>query len=535
MLTEKEVEYAGAWRPYSCPSPGMELLVCRNPKEPFWILWRLARHDVASLGVSVEKYDGQWMAWWRRKTRPLPPPIVTPGDWVDDLGPQVSKELQELLLPWQPPIVAQLAATLSRWGGALDASGTGVGKTTAALAASRTLGFKHTVIICPVSVVPNWKDWGRRFGVDVMPIGYEKVVRGTGNVPWLQRYGDRFSWTVPRKREVLLVFDEAHRIGGLDTLISKVARSAHQAGVPVLALSATLADNPMRMSAIGLILGMFPHDGFWKWAAANGCAEGKYGWDFSGSTAVLADIHRHIFGCGLGVRLSPEDIPGFPSLQITVRKIQVANPNKIRKAIARMGELARESGRLGRDASRGGEYVQLARIIELEKLPAVVEMADDAADEGNCAIVFTHFRESAEAAAEALSCRLIIGAQSQADRQEILKDLRENRLKRLVATEGCGSEAVDMDDQIGNLPRKGITNPSGSSRLLRQTCGRIRRAQSKSKALLDIVIAADTPEEEMAEKLAQKLSQMDALLDGDLLPFSSDDAAALAALAEESQ
>ena len=518
------LNYLADWKPTGPVGPdGLEPVECVNPKEAFWSAWKVGRDILRGQGMSVtkERETDQWVATWRRHPpdhSPIPPP---PKPSIS-IHPSIAKQL----LPWQPPIVRYHAASLIKCRAALDASDTGVGKTTASLAAHASIGIRHVVALVPISVIPDWEMWIKRFGMTGTVINYEKAARS--GIPGILRKGPTgFAWNV--KPSMGVIFDEGHRIGGIDTLSSKLARQAHRQGMVCSVLSATIADSPMRMSALGEMLGLFTPGGFWGWAIAHGCRQGRFGWEFSGSQDATRAIGRSMLECGKAVKLTPRDIPGFPEAMVGTVILTVTKPGEIDDRLAKIAKLIRQ-----RSQKANEEIIKLRREVEMQKLPAAVEVIKDQYEEGNSCILFVHHREAALTAANMLGCPLIIGDQKPEERQHVLKEFSENRNRQLVATDGAGGEGINLQDKHGDFPRYTMYLPSGSSRHARQVVGRTRRAGSKSKANIRFGVAAGTVEIGMVARLAEKINRVDALTDADFSPFGAADAAALAELVEQS-
>jgi superfamily II DNA or RNA helicase len=197
-------------------------------------------------------------------------------------------------LPWQPPHIAALLAALQKYGSVLDASDTGTGKTFCILIICRILGITP-LVVGPKAARAGWEDAGKILGVEFEYINYEKcrprLVKQTEEeftangfnekreseytieVPWGK--GSFVKW---RNSYEMVIFDEAHRLGGTTSLNSKLGIAAKRQAKYVVALSATAADDPRQMKALGYILGIHGLNTIkcetklnWKLAAAPRC------------------------------------------------------------------------------------------------------------------------------------------------------------------------------------------------------------------------------------------------------------------------
>ena len=80
----------------------------------------------------------------------------------------------------------------------------------------------------------------------------------------------------------------------------------------------------------------------------------------------------------------------------------------------------------------------------------------------------------------------------------------------------CSSRGagISLHDLNGKYPRMALISPSYSAIILKQCLGRVHRDGSKTKALQRIVFVANTVEEEVCEKVKNKLHNLDLINDG---------------------
>jgi superfamily II DNA or RNA helicase len=241
---------------------GCRRLLHMEPGDAFWGLWSDCKDDLKRMGLSPRK-DGKWTVnWWMRLE-----------DWYaltacNGKRPRVSRKG---LLPYQPAHVADLVASIKQFGGALDGSDLGTGKTSCALAVARELQ-KPVFVVCPAKSPINWRYWSERMGVPLIgAAGYERLK--TGNTEYLERTDETvrkkgkdvretsYRWAL--EENALIVFDEVHRCGGRDTLESKLLLQAARQGHARLGLSGTVMDTPMRARALGPAFGLFEDGDFY--------------------------------------------------------------------------------------------------------------------------------------------------------------------------------------------------------------------------------------------------------------------------------
>src|SRR6478752_2429602 len=141
---------------------------------------------------------------------------------------------------YQVPAIDQHAKILQRFGSSLDSGDTGVGKTYIAIFTAKKLGWP-VAIIAPKSTLSTWKEVCELVGVRYIFI--ENIER----IAARKQYVDaKHKWNLPER--CLLIFDEVHRFSGDKSRNAKLLASAPK---PLLMLSATVADSPLKLRAIG--------------------------------------------------------------------------------------------------------------------------------------------------------------------------------------------------------------------------------------------------------------------------------------------
>jgi hypothetical protein len=86
----------------------------------------------------------------------------------------------------------------------------------------------------------------------------------------------RANWNLPAG--TLLICDEAHRCAGDDSLNSRMLAAVRRYGIPTICLSATAAESPLKLKALGYVLRL--HDGgesYWKFLRDHGCVKTVWG------------------------------------------------------------------------------------------------------------------------------------------------------------------------------------------------------------------------------------------------------------------
>lgn len=458
----------------------------------------------------------------------------------------------------------------------LDGSDCGVGKTYHAAAVIRELGWP-TLVLAPQISLTAWRRVGAAMGVEFDCLNPEAVRTGkTSFGQWenprpaglspaeywcsccqLQvildaprpcphhpggihcvvvkkkshDYG-KFRWHAGIK---LLAVDEVHRFGALDSLNADMLIAAKRQGIPVLAMSATVADSPLNLRALGYVLDLHKlvdrrgddGDGFYRFAFRMGCKKHPFGGLYFGGDdqdrrAKMAALHAEIFP-SRGVRVRIADLgEQFPAVQITSELFDLKSAGRLEVLYAEMNEALTElrGAQLG-DANAEHPLTKLLRArqeVEVLKVPLFEELAKQGVEGGNSVAIFVSFKATVDELCKRLgtSCR-IVGGQSATERDAAIDGFQADKERIIVANTDAGGVSVSLHDVNGKFPRLGLVSPTFSSTKLRQVFGRLRRAGGCSKALYRLVLAAGTCEEKIHRAVSVKLDRLDALNDCDLM------------------
>lgn len=425
---------------------------------------------------------------------------------------------------YQNGIVSHHVQSIIAYESALDGSCTGAGKTYIAAKVAKELGM-DPIVICPKAVLPAWAQAFRDVGVQGSGTNYEKLTRGKEH-PWGEwrdaksnsKRTKRFVWDLPGNN--LIIFDEAHRCKGKNTLNGLLLYAATVQRIPRLMLSATAVSSPLDMKWIGSALGLFPVKNWWTWCCARGLRKSHFGhWEFDPKTAAgkkgLKRMHDEIFGAGRGARLTSEDIPGLPEVN-NIASIHafddvIENDQALQRRIRLLQEMAEVAETTLEMILRELQAVELAKVTGLH------EMTNDALREGHSVVIFVRFRDTLLALAERLRTKSIIaGGQSAEERAQVIEEFQADRQRVIVSMIQAGGCGISLHDTHGNYPRLSLICPPYSAVDLRQCMGRIHRAGSKSRATNRIVFAAGTQEQRAYEIVREKLNSIDQINDGDL-------------------
>jgi superfamily II DNA or RNA helicase len=416
------------------------------------------------------------------------------------------------LLKWQVEPMTRLVEILKTNLSAVDSSSTGVGKTYTACSVAKNLGLALGVI-CPKAVIPSWHDASKHIGTEIkFVVNYEglKFSAGEKYIVWTPMGYP--VWKISERDPVLLVFDEAHRCK--DHNLSKNALmliSAVSQKIRHLLVSATLADSPLHMRAVGYSLGLHNGRNFQEWIRSLGCwKDSNNRWHFTGGENSMKRIRSSIFPAR-GVRIRADDLgKDFPTTLITAEVIEASGADKIYESLQKRLEKVQEQTESYHKTVLT-EVLGARRRVELLKVPSMVSLAKDAIEQDNSVAIFVCFNETVEALKEALKCPTITGDTPQNERNRIMKVFRADRIPAVVLNISAGGVGISLH---GARQRLSLISPSWSAIDLIQTIGRVRRAGG-SHSVQKILFANGSVEESVCARVRSKVGCIETLNDGD--------------------
>lgn len=489
--------------------------------------------------------------------------------------------MQNLLRPHQIEPVRQLLGILKKENSAVDLSDTGTGKTYVASAVAIQLGLP-TLVIAPKIALTAWHRAAEHFGDSFSVINYEKL--RTGRTPFgswdnqqqvergrltyfvcqcCQQVVDPASPDMPacythpigihcvveKKKPInygnftfspaikLLIFDEAHRCGGLGSLNSEMLIAAKRQNIKTLALTATAACNPLQMSALGYLLdlhGLKQDDynrqlpRFYRWIGRYKCRPDPrfrgYKWfaNRDEQREIMAAIRDQIIPAR-GVRVRTTDIPGFPKRHVLAELYDVENVQEIDSLYAQMSEALAELKKIQlEDKAPDHPLTKILRArqrLEILKVPLAVELCEDFKSKGYSVALFVNFKATITELEKRLDCSDIVdGEHTGARRQSSIDRFQTNETNQIILNNEAGGISVSLHDTDGNFPRIGLVFPMYSAVTFQQVIGRLPRDGGKSDAQYRVILAAGTVEVRMKRALDAKSDNLAALNDGDLSP-----------------
>jgi hypothetical protein len=429
---------------------------------------------------------------------------------------------------WQEPAIEHLKECWKKHPYILAADDTGTGKTYMALFIAKAFDVTPFVI-APKAVHSAWGEAAGDVGVPIAKVINIEKLR-TGNTPYLQKLekeGTFWKWTLPEGMPIII--DEVHKCGGIGTQNAHILLALKRQRIPALMMSATVADNPMRLWAIGYLLGLHTVVNFTNWAKRYGCSRNPYSRkptalifypNSSVSRRKLVELHHIIFP-EYGGRLRIAELEDFPENTVLAEAFDLPETEAAEEAEEAFEELENsEEG--ASDENPLTVSLRARQASELAKMPIFADLTAESLEEGNHVVCFLNFTESLEALGDQLRKKKIeyeVIAGNDKDRDGVIKNFQENKTPVLLVMIQAGGVGISLHDLHGT-PRTSLISPPYSTVELKQALGRIHRAGAKSKAVQRIIFAAGTIEESVCRKLKNKLRNLDALLDGPILSTS---------------
>lgn len=412
------------------------------------------------------------------------------------------------LLPWQEPIAARGLETFQQRQLLVNAMPTGTGKTYITSWMLQKLGGRP-FIICPKSVIRAWELVLKGFSVTPEAVvNWEKL-----------RNRDTKWWKDSERRWLLdpanpVVVDEVHQgCSGVNTL-SGWMLAMMKGKYPLILQSATIADNPLKMRSIGYLMDLhsFRIGDFYNWCLRNGCFRNHFlndriMFDYGprGRTAMAA-LHSQL--APFMIRESLENIPGFPENQVSVELHEL--DDKYERELTEIYGEMEHSGHPLVEQLRNHQRAELCKVCLLKDL--VVEELE----EGNSVVVFVNFLHTIELLREKLRpTEVVVISGKEDNRDEAIRRFQDNEVHVCIATIQAGGVGISLHDEKQVRRRVSIINPSFSAVSVTQALGRIHRAGG-TKVIQRFILAANTLEERVYNRVQAKMQNINLLNDGDL-------------------
>ena len=408
------------------------------------------------------------------------------------------------LYPVQVEHGNRLAYSLESYRHALDASKTGCGKTLVGAELSAVWG-KPTLVVCPKIMIPTWEEELRVRGAKATGvINYEKL--RTSKTPYGRFTNSKlWEWSIPK--DSLIIWDEVQKTKTWNSLNAKMLIAAKPHAN--LLASATCAKGPTDMRATGYILGLHNLRDYWAWCKKNGCVVNAWGaLEFEGGPAEIDKIHRYIFP-EHGSRLTHADMADhFKETQIITTPLDFGSKIKgIYKRMERELKILQTTALSDNPgASALTEILRARQMVELLKIPDIVEMTQDFLEEGCSVALFLNFTATIQGLAERIPGAVTLyGEMKDCAKQAAISAFQSNSARVIICNIACGGVGLSLHDLYGTFPRRSITSPSFNEMDIIQVLGRIHRAGGMTPSQQHVLFAKDTIEETVKQRLDDKM------------------------------
>jgi len=529
-MSIQSVLHASAWsHPVQINTKRGTRLIKKCPIEKeFWDIYRedkeLCKKIMADAGISLGKFRDNWeLSWWSDEELKFRPIIGSDTEEIIEPEEEIILPLlihDSVLFEYQKTSVQLGVRSIQKYNRVLLGHSTGVGKTFCALGIARELG-KRVAVVCPKPITTDWHRAAKIMGVETFEVcGWEWVKTGKSKIgSWATEEKSLFDFALPE--DVILVFDEVHRGKAAGTSQNAfLVRDSVTQDIQSIALSATIADDPTKLWALGQYLGL--HEGgkdYYRFLSKNGCSKTRFGFQYRGSNQILKRLHHDIYP-ERGNRLRHSDLGDqFPETLIKARAFDMDSAKAIASEYEELqGRI--EELRMSENFSANvlAEQTRARQRIELHKAPAVCAMVRDLLEEGNSVFISVNYTETRKFIEQELKTTCsIYGGQSEMERRGNIDSFQRDQSHVIVGITQACREGLNLHDVTGKRPRVALIMPTPSAYDLKQVLGRVHRAGGKSKSVQYIVYAAGVfIEENICEKLDGKLKRMDLLADGEV-------------------
>jgi len=419
------------------------------------------------------------------------------------------------LFPKQQQASSSHVYQLKLRGASLDTSETGTGKTVVACDVAKN--FPNVCVVCPKIVIPAWTRELKEVGVTPMfVLNYEKI--RTGNTQFVTKEGKKkFTWNLPD--DTLIIWDEVHYCKGATSQNSEMLIAATKSGLFNLMLSATAAKDPTEMRAIGFALGLHnlakdkgPNQKSWfRWMKEHGCRMDTFRNWVSGGLKHLVRLNTVLYN-GYAVRLTTSDLPNaFMDNRVITQPVAFMQAKSIVEAYS---SVVSDTliGLVAEDRQPEPyvltEILRARQIVEAAKVPETCLLVDQAVEEGFSVVVFVSFSDTMSMYLRVFPDAAVIrGGQSVTEREANVQSFQANEKRIMICNSAAGGTGVSLHDIHGGHPRMTFINPSYNIVEYTQVLGRTYRNGAKSHTVQNVLVAADTIEEEIISVIERKRLQ----------------------------
>jgi superfamily II DNA or RNA helicase len=454
--------------------------------------------------------------------------------------------IEHKLLPYQIGHTLKLNNALDSHNVIVDASDTGTGKTYCAMALCAHRGM-DAFIICPKSVINNWFQVAKIFGVNVHVSNYEKIKGGKCYTPEyhviqspyfkpLFRFDKNllkniiFGFDVSVPDNCIVLFDEAHKCKNKTSENSKLLSGLYGTNTKCMLLSATLTDKISTFDIFGMVLGLYEDETTCdKWIKQYKIINKvvlrekykdvvKNNKPMASFIISLEIIHSTLFP-EYGSRLKISELGDlFPNNTIHCDCYYMDNYKELDEVYKELNYCMNLI-----KMKEYNSYCILARLIrarqriEILKIPIFVDIIRDSFENQKSVVVFVNYIETLDQLCYIFKTTCVIrGGQTIIERNLQIDRFQNNKSNIIICMISSGSVGISLHDIHGGFPRESIISPTWSGWELKQILGRVHRAGGITPSVQKIVYCANSYEQKICDIIKIKLSTISGINDGDM-------------------
>ncbi|MBH61803.1 MAG: hypothetical protein CL569_05015 [Alphaproteobacteria bacterium] len=399
--------------------------------------------------------------------------------------------------PFQQKLAEKIIEILLTYRAAMNISGTGVGKTYITILVAQLLGLPLFVITTK-SAEAQW-----RAVLDLS--GIEYILKRHGE---FQRGGKHLE--VPDG--YLICYDE-YKCSGINTKSGRYL-SALSARHYVIINSATPITTALHCQTLFAVFGICPFNDFqsrhheWGMRWIEGYDDTGY-WDWQPTEFNRNALKRRLdpYCCGT----SFEEANGGNVKNVSAMPVAITHRKQFEAALA---QIQRYDAR--------AELTAKAQFVEEAKVKGMAQLAKDELEAGRSVVAFFNYRKSQQDFCAATGAGSIHGAQNLKERAATIERFQSGGPQILAVNYQAGAEGMSLHDLTG-VPRTTLLSPTYRARDFVQALGRCHRTGMKSVPKQLLIFAANTSEERVMAKAAQKLRVMETVADSQLFLFDEDE------------
>jgi len=420
------------------------------------------------------------------------------------------------LFDWQIPAYNRTKDILTQYNFCIQASDCGTGKTVIILQACKDLGLKP-LIVCPRSVITSW-----RRTADIMNVPVVDVITP-------QRLLHKNKYHVSGKWDLtgidMCVYDEVHGYAsGIDAKSARILAELKAYPVKVTVASATLLNSPLQMRAVGFLAGIckFERGAYLRWCLSMGCYKMPMikALRFNGGRDVMQKIAQDL--SPYMVRIDSTKVEKFPKSLVVPKLMDLDDValEELNAIYAAMDQKLKEDVHTNPLVANLRERQRIEQL----KTPLVMELVQEAVDEGYAPVVLLNFRASVAAVREAAAAKgitssIIIGEQSQAERDGNIDEFQSDKTMMMVGTLAAGGAGINLNcpKDSGLKRRVSFINPGWDAAALTQGLGRIHRASNDDVPVIQtLVLCSNSIEERVYRSIQAKIGRIQDINNADL-------------------